>query len=279
MQVLHYIPTYPLSNFIQHMVYVNGSLPIPYIKELPEGGINLIIELNEHTSNVLFEENNANLKWTVKHAWISGMQKQAIVYENNPDSTIISIRFTAGGFYTLTKIPVPAIHSIGLEAKDILGYTFNRLYESLLNTDKVLDKFKLIEDYFFRYSTEPSMEQDIVRFVNNNITQPIEWLVHRSGYSQKHLIYLLKKHTGFSTKYFKRIKRFHQVANEIQRNKGHIDWFSIVHRYGYYDQAHFIKDFSHFAGISPVEYLLSQVQLENNRLIPDMILQLPERKY
>ncbi len=42
----------------------------------------------------------------MKNAWISGMQKQAIIYKNNPDSTIISIRFTIGGFFSLTKIPI-----------------------------------------------------------------------------------------------------------------------------------------------------------------------------
>ncbi len=50
MQVRKHIPAYPLSNFIEHIVYVSGALPVPYIKELPEGGINLVIELNENTA-------------------------------------------------------------------------------------------------------------------------------------------------------------------------------------------------------------------------------------
>lgn len=278
MQVEHYIPGQPLSHFIQHMVYVSGSLPIPYIKELPEGGINLVIELNEHTKNSIHPNNSTGSSIDMKHAWISGIQKQAILYKNNQDSTIISIRFTAGGFYGLTRIPISEITHAGIEAGAILGNSFKQLYQQLLNTTIMADKFALIEKFFLQYTIIESMGQDIVKFVNQNIHRPIDWLIHKTGYSQKHVIHLLKTHTGFSPKYLQRIHRFHRVVNEIQRLKGQIDWFSMVQRYGYHDQAHLIKDFSHFSGIKPTEYLTSQLLLEKNNLVPDMILQLPESK-
>jgi AraC-like DNA-binding protein len=66
------------------------------------------------------------------------------------------------------------------------------------------------------------------------------------------------------------------VVNEVQKYKAQVDWFSVVQRYSYHDQAHFIKDFSHFAGIKPTEYLTSQLLLEKNNLVPVLILQLPQ---
>lgn len=260
------------------MVYVSGSLPIPYIKELPEGGINLVIELNEHTKNTIHPITPDERPVDMKHGWLSGMQQQAILYKNNPDSTIISVRFTAGGFYALTQIPISAIDHAGIEAETILGNSFKQLYQAIINSRNVANKFALIERYFLQYTAIESVEFDIVKFVNQNIDKPIDWLIHKSGYSQKHVIHLLKKHTGFSPKYLQRINRFHQVVSEIQRNSEHLDWFSIVQRYGYHDQAHLIKDFSHFSGIKPMEYVVSQRLLEKNRLVPDMILQLPDSK-
>ena len=278
MEVKHYIPNQPLSNFIRHIVYVSGSLPIPYIKELPERGINLVIELNEHTINSLHAGKPGEGSIDMKHAWFSGMQEQAILYKNNPNSTIISIRFTPGGFYALTKIPISVFGHAGIEAESILGNSFKQFYQQLLNTSAIGDKFVLIERYFLQYTVTESMELDVVKFVNQNIEKPIDWLIQKTGYSQKHVIHLLKKHTGFSPKYLQRINRFHHVVNEIQRQKGQLDWFSIVQRYGYHDQAHLIKDFAHFSGINPMEYLASQLMLEKNSLVPDMILQPPEGK-
>jgi AraC-like DNA-binding protein len=275
MQVHKHTPSFPLSNFIEHMVYVNGSLPIPYLKELPDGGVNLVIELNDKTVNTIYPEEGFQKKLEVKRAWISGLQKQAITYKNNTNSSIISIRFTTGGFFCLTKIPVTAIDHVGVEAEDLLGSSFGHLYQRIINASGSAEMFALIETYFLQYGMDHNTEHEIVRFVDKNIEKPIDWLVHKSGYSQKHVIHLLKKHTGFSPKYLQRLYRFQLVVKEVQNQKKKIDWFSIVNRYGYYDQAHLIKDFTHFSGITPTDYLNSQIAMSENSLVSDVILKLP----
>jgi AraC-like DNA-binding protein len=275
MQVHRHIPRFPLSNFIQHIVHVQGSLPIPYLKELPDGGVNLVIELNDRTTNTIFPEERSPKKLEVKRAWISGLQKQAIVYKNNTDSTIISVRFTTGGFFCLTRIPVTAIDHVGIAAEDVLGNSFRRLYEQIINAPSIPLMFTAIENYFLQYSPEASVEYDVVQFVEKNIDKPIDWLIHKCGYSQKHVIHLLKKHTGFSPKYLQRLHRFQRVVKEVQSHQEKVDWFSVVQRYGYYDQAHLIKDFSHFSGISPSDYVLSQHSIQDNRQVSDVILHLP----
>jgi AraC-like DNA-binding protein len=275
MQVHKHTPGFPLSNFIEHMVYVKGSLPIPYLKELPDGGVNLVIELNDRTVNTIYPDEGLKKKHEVKKAWISGLQKQAILYKNNTDSTIISVRFTTGGFFCLTKIPVTAIDHIGVEAEDLLGTSFSHLYQRIINASPCAEMFTLIENYFLQYSMDHNTEHEIVRFIDGNIERPIDWLVHKSGYSQKHVIHLLKKHTGFSPKYLQRLHRFQLVVKEVQAQKRKVDWFSVVQRYGYYDQAHLIKDFSHFSGISPTDYVNSQIAMQENSLVSDVILKLP----
>jgi hypothetical protein len=148
MHVHRHIPTFPLSDFIEHIVYVSGSLSIPYLKELPDGGVNLVIELNDKTFNTIYLDEHLQQKREVKHAWLSGLQKQAILYKNNPDSTIISVRFSTGGFFCLTKIPITAIGEAGIEAESLLGNSFKLLYEKILNAPHVSDIFSLIEAYF-----------------------------------------------------------------------------------------------------------------------------------
>jgi AraC-like DNA-binding protein len=245
------------------------------LKELPDGGVNLVIELNDRTVNIIYPEENLKKKHEVKHAWISGLQKQAIQYKNNTDSTIISVRFTTGGFFCLTRIPITVIDHVGMEAEVLLGNSFAKLYQKIINAPGVPEMFALIENYFLQYKMDHNTEHEIVRFIDQNIDKPIDWLNNTSGYSQKHVIHLLKKNTGFSPKYLQRLHRFNQVVKEVQDKKNNIDWFSVVHRYGYYDQAHLIKDFSHFSGISPTDYINSQKAIEENSLVSDVILKLP----
>jgi AraC-like DNA-binding protein len=277
MQFKKYIPAYPLSNYIQHILYVNGAIPIPYLKELPDGGINLVVEL-ENTINTVFTENNSSGKYSLKNSWISGTQRQAITYVNNPNSTILSIRFTTGGFFALTKIPVSAITHTCMETDLLLGNSFKNLYQRIINAGNVEAIVKVIEAYFLQQIPDNDFESSVVKFIDKNLDKPIDWLINKSGYSQKHVISLTKKFTGFSPKYLQRLNRFQKVVKEIKASKTKIEWASMAYQFDYFDQAHFIKEFIHFSGMSPVEYLSSQLAIEHNHLVGDIILLPPSYK-
>ena len=267
-----HIPGYPLSLYIEHIIYANGPQPLPFLMELPDGRINLVIELNSDTQNTLFTEEHFKGKRTMKHGWISGSNAKAIVYQCNNNSAILSVRFTIGGFYALTKIPMSEIIHPGLEIELILGGSFNRLYQMLIN-EKDIDKLFLhIEQYFARYIQDDSFETSVVKYIDKNIDKPIEWLVHKSGYSQKHLIHTLKKQTGFSTKYLQRLYRFHKVLDTIQQQGSKINWASVTYEHDFFDQAHFIKEFIHFTGLTPAEYFTINTASENNKILTDIKL-------
>ncbi len=267
-----HIPAYPISQYLEHIIYAQGAQSLPYLMELPDGRINLVLEMVDYTTNTLFKEHNFEGKHTMKHGWISGANAQAIVYECNNNSAIISIRFALGGFYALTKIPMSEIIHPGLELELLLGVSFKKLYQQIINEHDIDKKFQLILHYFENYIQDNTFETSIVKFVDKNLDKPIDWLVNKSGYSQKHLIHLLKKQTGFSPKYLQRLQRFHKVVDALQQNKGKVNWTSLVYEYGYFDQAHFIKEFIHFTGFSPVEYFNLNATSEHNKLFTDIKL-------
>jgi AraC-like DNA-binding protein len=264
-------PAYPLSDYIQHIIYAHGSEPLPYLMELPEGKVNLVIELM-NTSNTVYTEKKLSGKRTMKNAWLTGTQAQTIIYENNNNSAILSIKFTTGGFYALTKIPATEIIYPGLEAEFIFGNTFKQLYQKLINEKNISNLFQLVEEYFLSRVKNDHSETLLAGFIDKNITKPIDWLVEKSGYSQKHLIHTIKKQTGFSPKYLQRLHRFQNVIRSIQFCKGKINWASIAYYNNYFDQAHFIKEFVHFMDLTPVEYFVLTSASEHNKTFSDVKL-------
>lgn len=69
---------------------------------------------------------------------------------------------------------------------------------------------------------------------------------------------------GVSPKYFARVRRISHLCNLMVQKKWQIeDWHELVHGLGYYDQAHFIKDFASFTGKAPSEYLKHNLELAN----------------
>ena len=261
-----HIPEYPLSLYIEYIIYANGKQPLPYLMELPDGKVNLMIELNDTTTNTLFTEKNLQGKHTMKHAWLSGSNPNAIVYQCNNDSAIMSVRFALGGFYALTKIPMTDSVHPGLEMELLLGSSFNKLYQKLINEQDIDKKFEHIEYYFSNYIKDNAFDTSIVRFINNNIDKPIDWLVIKSGYSQKHLIHILKSQTGFSPKYLQRLHRFQQVVKYIEQHRDTVNWSHLTYEHNYFDQAHFIKEFIHFTGVSPVEYFNINMASDLNKI-------------
>ena len=262
-----------MSIYIEHMVYAQGYSPVPYVRELPDGGINLVIELVESTLNTVYTEAGLKGKYLMKNAWITGMQPCAIVYENQRNSAILSTRFTTGGFSALTSIPITEISHAGLEAELLLGNSFKDLYQKLINSNLILEKFLLMEEYFLSYPIDDKFESSVVKFLDKNIEKPIDWLIGKTGYSQKHVIHLTKKHTGFSPKYLQRLKRFQNTIKAIHLNKDQLDWTALTYAFDYFDQAHFIKEFSHFSGLRPTEYIRSQfLKADENQPVIDMVL-------
>jgi AraC-like DNA-binding protein len=77
------------------------------------------------------------------------------------------------------------------------------------------------------------------------------------GWSRKHLIAKFREQIGLPPKTAARILRFNSAVRLIARG-AELPWTEIAMRSGYYDQAHFIRDFNEFAGATPTEFVASR---------------------
>lgn len=65
---------------------------------------------------------------------------------------------------------------------------------------------------------------------------------------------------GVTPKYDHRILRFNDVLQRVQARE-RMSWTSVAHHCGYSDQFHFIRDFKHFSGFNPKEYLRQDLDM------------------
>jgi AraC-like DNA-binding protein len=84
-------------------------------------------------------------------------------------------------------------------------------------------------------------------------TQAIGLLVEEAGCNHKQFIAQFREQIGLPPKTLARLLRFDHAVNRIKRG-GTPDWPALAHTCGYFDQAHFNKDFRRFAGVTPGEY-------------------------
>jgi AraC-like DNA-binding protein len=80
---------------------------------------------------------------------------------------------------------------------------------------------------------------------------PVGVLASELGWSRRHLAARFRDDVGVSPKSLARLLRFRHALELL----GHRDLAGVAYECGYYDQAHFNRDFRAFAGATPGELL------------------------
>lgn len=96
-------------------------------------------------------------------------------------------------------------------------------------------------------------------FENNGIVQ-IEKLTQKLHLSKRQLERNFLSGVGLNLKMFSRIIRFN-FALQLIENKDFEGFTSVAHEGGFYDQAHFIKDFKEITGLNPKQYFSENLEM------------------
>lgn len=251
-------PQGPLAASIEQMFYLDAYQPNHEVERLvPDGSINLVIELDGRKRYIFDNETMAPVQ-TCTGAWISGVH-QGYISISTPETELMAVRFFPVGCHPIFHLPLHQLNNKVVAAEDIFGPDILHLRDQLIHTNKGEGKLDVLEEWLLaRFRSDLLPPEEIQQAVNSISQNPtishLKELLEGSQYSQKHFIHLFKKFVGPSPKIFQRIKRFAEAFPLIQQHQ-QINWTQLGLDCGYYDQAHFIKDFKHFSGYNPKDFL------------------------
>ncbi len=83
---------------------------------------------------------------------------------------------------------------------------------------------------------------------------PVGVLTNAAGVGGNHLATQFKAHVGVTPKRVARIYRFARLILSVDARRP-VDWSDLAHTAGYFDQAHFSREFKDFTVHTPTEYL------------------------
>ena len=175
----------------------------------------------------------------------------------------VQINFTVLGARLFLQQPLKALANREVALDDVLGREAGRLEDELYDAASWEARFDILDRVVLSRVMRRCAAPDAVtygwhRLVHHAGQVSIRALAHAAGVSHKHFIALFNEHIGLTPKAMARVLRFGRAA-ELLRVSERGRFTEIAHACGYYDQAHFTRDFHAFAGVSPTELLASQL--------------------
>jgi AraC-like DNA-binding protein len=194
---------------------------------------------------------------------ICGVQREAIF--TNSSNRALGVHFKPGGALPFLRMSLAELRDKHISLETIFGASARRLHCKLIEEQRINRMFMILESYLMTnmarpLSHHPAVALALEEFMNISAARTVSEVAKMTGYSRRRFIELFNDEVGLTPKLFSRIQRF-QAALELVRQANPISWSEIALACGYYDQAHLIRDFQIFSGLTPTAHYAEQLSV------------------
>jgi AraC-like DNA-binding protein len=197
-------------------------------------------------------------------SFVAGLQEKAVRVEHDGHVFGVQLALSPPAAHVLFRTPMHALASRTVELDDLLGADAGRLAERLHETPTWAARFDRLDSFLARRlaaTPPPPLELTWAwqRLERTRGRYPIGRIAAELGWSRKRLVTRFREGIGVAPKTAARVLRFHHAVTRL--TSANERWRDLAIACGYYDQAHFNRDFREFAGLTPTELV--------RRLSPD----------
>lgn len=179
-------------------------------------------------------------------------------------SSVFGVKFRPGGFYAFWPSPMNTLTNQTVAAATLLGPDVERLAA----TGSAATKFQAhpaFADEIDRVSAwlrtrQPAPHPDATRaaaivahILDNRAITQVQQLTSSTGLTVRQLQRLFNRYVGVGPKWVIQRYRLHEALDRVAAGVA-VDWAELAADLGYFDQAHFIRDFKSLVGQTPAAY-------------------------
>ena len=194
-----------------------------------------------------------------RFGFTAGLIDSYVDTESSGPAHGVQVDFTPLGARLFFGLPMSELANRNLDLEDVLGAEGRRLVEQLHDAPRPDERFAMLDSYIVGRFAEARPPSEGIAWAWQRLTEAdgdvnIRALAEALGCSGKHLVAQFRDQIGFPPKTVARMLRFDRVIRTIERGAV-VGWADVADDCGYYDQAHFNREFREFAGCTPSDFL------------------------
>jgi len=199
-----------------------------------------------------------------RNSLVAGQITKYFFLENTGTSDILGIKLKPAALTQLFDTDMSLLKDKVLALEDFGNHHVSQINQFIRQTQDNPSRIKIINDYFLRLTEKAQknpIEKAIEIIFSSNGMLSISSICEQSEVTERQLERHFKKYIGLSPKFYARLIRFSYIFQVAQQKK--LSWAEVGIESGFYDQAHFIKNFKSFTGEDPSRYFFDEPNLAN----------------
>lgn len=236
---------------------------------VPDGCMEMIFHCGD-----LYKQYLENGNYLIQpKSFVFGQITQALDIEPTGETAIFSVRFQPDGFTAFASMPVGQMENRAVPLHELFGDEGIIIEKDILQVTIAETRISIIEKFLIEKLITPES-------INLLIKSSVEMILRLGGQvsvddlsdslqiNRRKLERKFSTVIGLSPKQLSKIIRL-QATLKILSAQNTANLTAIAYEGNYYDQAHFIKDFKEFTGVSPKQFYgdnlrMSALFIENN---------------
>lgn len=191
--------------------------------------------------------------------FVTGVTTGKFVRELVGEGETFAAKFRPGGFGAFTGIDVGALRDTAIELTEVLPEAAG-LTERVLAADSAGERRDIVDAYFARAARRRTPDDNyllVLRIIAAMEADPdltrVDQVTARFGIPIRTLQRLFRRYVGAGPKWVLRRYRLQDGAQLLAQGRTD-DLATLALELGYFDQAHFSREFANEIGMAPLEY-------------------------
>jgi AraC-like DNA-binding protein len=216
--------------------------------ELPPGEVRTQETLPYPSVHLVIEDGDA---------LVYGVPDERFTRELSGKGSVLGIKFRPGGFRPLLEGPVSSLRNTRVLASQVLRVDAATLVAGVLKATDLAGQARAAEAWLREHQPPPDPLVDeaaiaVAAIAGDPALTRVEDLARVLATSTRSLQRLFSDYVGVSPKWVVRRFRMHEAA--ARAGESDVDWALLARDLGYYDQSHFVREFTATVGVPPTRY-------------------------